>query len=150
MKNMFRLQSTQSTNKSDIVGAFASSLCLLHCVATPFLFIAGAGAVGHHHHHHGDTPLWWSAIDIIFIVISFFAIYFSVKTSTKNWIKYALVANWIFLTFIILNEKFEILHLAEAWVYLPALSLVALHLYNRKYCQCKDGQCATVPNKTEI
>lgn len=135
---MFNLSAIQNTRKSDIVGAFASSLCLLHCVATPFLFIAEVSSTGLQH-NHADTPFWWSIIDIIFIVISLFAVYFSVKTSSKNWVKYALVASWLFLTFIILNEKFEGIHLAEAWVYLPALSLVGLHLYNRRYCKDKES-----------
>lgn len=144
---MFNLQLTQSTRKLDLLGASASSLCLLHCLATPFLFIAEASVANHHHDHHGNAPLWWSVIDIIFIVISFFAIYFSAKTTSKNWVKYALFASWVFLTFIILNEKFEGFHLAEEWVYLPALSLVGLHLYNRKYCQCKNEQCCVIPDE---
>ncbi|OJJ15029.1 hypothetical protein BKI52_39880 [marine bacterium AO1-C] len=144
---MLNLQSVQNTRKLDILGASASTLCLIHCVATPFLFIAEASATHlQHHHHHGDTPLWWSVIDIVFIIISFFAIYFSVKTTSKNWVKYALFASWALLTFIILNEKLEGIHLAEEWVYLPALSLVGLHLYNRRYCQCEDEHCP-VPNE---
>lgn len=144
---MFDSQFVQSKRKFDLLGASASSLCLLHCLATPFLFIAEASVANHHHDHHGNAPLWWSVIDIIFIIISFFAIYFSAKTTSKNWMKYALFASWFLLTFLLLNEKVEGLHLAEEWVYLPALSLVGLHLYNRKYCQNKDEQCCTMPNE---
>ncbi len=142
---MFDFQSIRGQRKFDLLGASASSLCLIHCLATPFLFVAEA-SVAHHHHGHGDTPLWWSVIDIVFIVISFFAVYFSSKTTSKNWVKYGLFASWALLTLIILNEKIEGVHLAEEWVYLPALSLVGLHLYNRKYCQCEDDACA-VPEK---
>ncbi|HAS47513.1 MAG TPA: MerC domain-containing protein [Microscillaceae bacterium] len=144
---MFNLQFIQRPRKSDLVGASASTLCLIHCVATPFLFVAEASVAHHHHGHgHGHTPLWWGLIDIFFIIISFVAVYFSAKTTSKNWVKYALFASWAFLTFIILNEKLEGIHLAEEWVYLPALSLVGLHLYNRRYCQCEDDGCE-VPDK---
>ena len=34
------------TTKSDLWGAFASGLCLIHCLATPFIFLAQAGAAG--------------------------------------------------------------------------------------------------------
>ena len=144
---MFNLQFVQKNQKFDLLGASASTLCLIHCVITPFLFVAEASVTAHHHHHHGHTPLWWSVIDILFIIISFFAIYFAVKTTSKNWVKYALFACWGFLTFIILNEKLEGFHLAEEWVYIPALTLVGLHLYNRRYCQCEDDENCAVPDK---
>jgi len=147
---MFNIQFIQRTRKSDLVGASASTLCLIHCVATPFLFVAEATMASHHHHGHGHTPLWWSLIDIIFIIISFVAVYFSARNTAKNWMKYALFASWAFLTFIILNEKLEGLHLAEAWVYVPALTLIGLHLYNRKYCQCADEQCAVPQEKAKV
>lgn len=141
---MSNIEIEQNTSKSDIIGAFASTLCLIHCVATPFIFVAGATSTGLHHHHHGDSPFWWSMIDIIFIVISFFAVYFSVKQSSKNWVKIALVASWFLLTAFILNEKFEVVHLAEFWVYIFALTLVGLHLYNRKYCHCKTDEACVI------
>lgn len=130
-------------DRSDLIGAWASGLCLIHCVATPLIFVAQASAVASHHdhHHHHDAPLWWAAFDIVFILISLVAVYYSAKNTTKNWIKYALFASWGALTFIILNEKLELVHLAEAWVYGPALGLILVHLYNRKYCNCAEEEC---------
>ncbi|MEM6260993.1 MAG: MerC domain-containing protein [Bacteroidota bacterium] len=133
------------SSKSDTVGALASGLCLLHCVATPFLFMAHASTTAAHHHHHGDTPVWWGMIDILFIVISLIAVYFSAKNSSKTWMKYALYAGWAAMSFVLINEKLELLHLAEAWIYPPALALIGLHFYNQKYC-CEDEECA-VPEK---
>ncbi len=130
-------------NKTDLVGAAASGLCLLHCLATPYLFIAQAAV------HHVESPLWWGLIDVIMLIVSFFAVYWAVKNTSRQWIKYALTISWIFLAIIILNEKFEGFHLVEEIIYLPTISLVLLHLYNRKYCYCEDEECcATTEGET--
>ncbi len=84
--------------KSDILGAMASALCAIHCLATPFLFIAQscstAGCCE-------ASPFWWSAIDYLFIGITFFAVYQSGKKSSKAWLKYSLFATWSLLSFIV-------------------------------------------------
>lgn len=123
--NTFRLIS-----KSDIIGSSASFLCLIHCIATPFLFVAQAEISG-----HSDTyPMWWGLLDIVFLVISYFAVWWSSNSTSKRWIRYALWISWVALAIIVLNEKLEIVHLPEAVIYLPAISLIGLHIYNRKYC----------------
>ena len=122
--------------KSDSIGAIASSLCLAHCIATPILFVMQPLAV-----HAETAPVWWKNLDYTFLLLSFFAVYWSVKNSSKTWVKYALWVSWIALTSAILNEKMELLHLGEIVVYGPAISLIFLHLYNRKYCQCADETC---------
>ncbi len=133
------MQST-AIKKSDTLGAFASGLCLIHCIATPFIFIAQTCSAS----CCSGAPTWWSMMDYLFLGISFFAIYWSVQNTSKNWIKYALWTSWSVLLFVILNEKIELIHLAEQAIYTPALALVGFHLYNRKYCQCaEDGCCAT-------
>lgn len=124
-------------SRSDLFGSAASSLCLLHCLATPLLFAAHTG----HVHGHQSSPMWWGTIDIIFIVISLFAVHWSAKNSSKQWMRAALWVSWALLAFVILNEKFELIHLAEAAIYFPSLALVGLHLYNRRYCKCADEEC---------
>jgi len=57
---------------SDIIGIWSSGLCLIHCLATPFLFIAKSCS----HTCCAASPTWWGTIDFIFLVISFIAIYF--------------------------------------------------------------------------
>ena len=137
---------TKSLTKSnsDIVGALASTICLIHCVATPFIFMAHAGATNHHHEdHHHDAPIWWQSIDFIFITISFFAIQWSIKNTSIQWIKTAFWIAWGALTLFILNEKIGAFHIPENVIYIPALSLVGLHLYNKRYCQCNDEDCCS-------
>ena len=125
--------------KSDNIGALASGICLVHCIATPFIFVAAANH--DHSHHHGHTPLWWSVMDLLFIGISLVAVYWSARFSSKSWIKYALYFSWAGLAFFIFNEKLKLIHLPEALIYIPAISLILLHLYNKKYCQCNDDEC---------
>ena len=45
---------------SDTFGALASTLCLIHCILTPLLYV---------------LPLWWKGLNLVFLLISFFAVY---------------------------------------------------------------------------
>ncbi len=119
--------------KPDIFGMLVSILCLIHCLITPLIFVVQACTSTSS--CCDDTPIWWSSIDYIFIMISFFAIYWANKTTTKNWMKYSLWVSWIFLSFVVLNEKMEWIYLMKEISYIPALVLVGLHVYNRNYCQ---------------
>ena len=112
---------------SDTIGALASGLCMAHCIATPFFFIASACSSS----CCDNSPIWWQWLDYFFLFISFFAINQSTKSRNNEWIKFGL-----FLS--ILNVKFGWIYLAENVKYIPAFMLVALHMYNMKFCQCKD------------
>ena len=124
--------------QSDVVGAVASGLCVVHCIATPFLFVVQSCSVSG---VCASGPGWWSFLDYLFIAITFFAVYYSVKNTSKDWMKYALYASWALLTLLIVNEKAAVLPIAESWKYGAAFTLVSLHLYNRKYCRCADDGC---------
>ena len=116
---------------SDALGAVASGACLIHCIATPFLF-----AVHAEFHHHIEqahlTPLWWSFIDILFLVLSFYAVYLSSRQANLRAVKIGFYGGWIGLAVIIINEKINLFPLAEWWIYIPSIALIFLHLYNRK------------------
>lgn len=124
------------SNRSDSLGAFASGLCLIHCVATPFLFVLQPLAVSEE-----AAPLWWQSLDYVFLIVSFFAVYWSAINTSKSWMRSALWISFSVLTMAILNEKFELLYLGEFLTYIAAASLIGLHLYNQKYCQCADEKC---------
>ena len=119
------------TQKSDTFGVISSTLCMLHCLATPLLFLSHASTTG------AEAPVWWKWIDIVFLVISFLAVYQSAKTTSRQFMKPALWGSWLVLAFAILNEKFELFHLPEALTYVAAITLTILHVYNLKYCNCK-------------
>lgn len=119
------------------MGVIASGLCLLHCVATPLLFIAQT----HITTTHETSPSWWGLLDYLFLIISFIAVYRSNQTTNKIWIGMALWISWSILAFVIINEKFELFTLSEFIAYIPALALIIFHLYNQKYCHCGGKGC---------
>ncbi len=124
--------------KSDTLGALSSGLCLVHCAFTPFLFVIQSHAACC---SHEEVPFWWKSIDVLFLIISFFAIHKSVQTTSKKWMKHALWITWLSLSLIIVNEHFNWFFLAEETIYIPSLTLVFLHIYNSKYCQCSNNTC---------
>lgn len=116
-----------------MVGIVASSLCLIHCLATPFLFILKACSSS----CCADAPIWWQSIDYLFLVVSFVAIRYATKGSTKVWIVKALWVSWFALLCMVLFHTFRFNFFPEQLIYLPAFSIIGLHFYNRKHCRCK-------------
>ena len=82
---MYRINSRNLLNSYDNVGIVASSLCMIHCLGTPFLFIAKACSTS----CCSEAPIWWQLIDYLFLIISFVAIYFATKNTNHYWIKIA-------------------------------------------------------------
>ncbi|WP_281989680.1 MerC domain-containing protein [Aquimarina aggregata] len=122
---------------SDILGIIASSLCLIHCLFTPFLFIAHTGSVL----YQDGYSVLWKSLDIVFLALSFIAIHRSTKTTTNPTIKYAFWTSWVLLLCIIVNEKLSLFPLFEEVIYIVSILLVGLHFYNKKYCGCKREKC---------
>ena len=129
--------------KPDIFGAVASTLCVVHCILTPFLFLSN----GILSKELDKTPFIWSNLDYIFILISFLAIYRSSKTTSKAFMKYALWISWICLFSFILNEKIFLFRIPGYLTYISALSLASFHIYNLKFCQCKSENCCAKNTK---
>ena len=125
--------------KPDTIGAAASTLCIIHCLATPFLFAVNTCSLG----GCASTPIWWKNIDYLFLIISFFSIYRSTQTTTNGAMKPLLWSNWSLLVLLILNEKIQLFSLPEISTYIIASTLAAIHIYNLKYCQCKNDACCT-------
>jgi len=122
---------------SDYVGASASGLCLIHCIATPILFLSQASLIS-----IGNEMLFlWQSLNFLFLAISFIAIYYSVQNSSNLYVKILFFLNWLILSTLILIELFEILSIAEFYTYIAAISLSILHIYNLNYCRCEDDSC---------
>ena len=101
------------TLKSDTLGIISSTLCMIHCIITPFLFIAQTCS---------DVccttaPTWWLWIDVSFLTISLFAISHAVKHTSKQWVKYAMWTSWSFLLLVITNEQLELFSIFENAIY---------------------------------
>jgi len=146
MKNT-PLTSISTRSKSDLFGVLASSLCMIHCLATPFIFVVQACSAS----CCEAGPWWWRIIDYLFLVISIIAIHYSSKTTKLNWMPTALYIGWGILAFLIINERFQFLAIPHTLVYLPAFTLVYLHIYNQRYCQCNHKECCVVePRPLEL
>jgi len=124
---------------SDSIGAVTSGLCMLHCFATPFLFLSQSSLI----FISIDFTLSWFLLNYIFLSVSFLAIYYSVKNSTNIFIKIFLYLFWAVLSGLIINESLEIFSIPEAATYFSASSLICLHIYNLKYCRCDNEDCCT-------
>ena len=124
-------------NNSDSIGALASTLCLIHCLITPFIFVVQSCASS----CCASAPSWWVFFDYLFLTISFFAILKSTRTTQSNFIKYALWSFWFLLFCLIINQSTEVFLITKNALYLVAVSLSFLHIYNLKYCQCNGNKC---------
>jgi len=123
--------------KPDTYGAIASSLCIIHCLVTPLLFIAHTSAIG----NQETSPIWWNNLSYIFLIISFFAVARSARNTSKFYMKPILWLSWSALFLLVINEKIQLTPLPEIITYIAALSLSVVHLYNLKYCQCTSTKC---------
>lgn len=125
--------------KPDTLGAVASTLCVIHCLATPLIFIAHTSSIN----GYETSPSWWHNLDCIFLIISFLAVMRSVKNTSISFMKLLLWLSWGALFLLIINEKIQLVSLPEIMTYITALSLAVLHIYNMKYCKCKTNKCCT-------
>jgi hypothetical protein len=108
-------------NKADLIGILSSSICLVHCVATPLLIAFGAGFI--------TNPFF----KYLFLIISFVSIFkateniTSKKTSLLLWISF-----WGFLFSTLFQEEYEWLHYSG---YLFAILIIIGHILNIKHCR---------------
>ena len=122
-----------STIHPDNIGATFSTLCVIHCFATPFLFLTQSYML--------VVPGWSQALNYIFLALSFFAVYKTSQNSSNQIVKTLLFVFWGILAILLISEEFELFHLPEFITYLTGLTLAGLHIYNKKYCQCVDDEC---------
>ena len=139
---MFQTKINSTIYKPDIIGSIASTVCLIHCIITPFIFITQACTMS----CCAGAPIWWQSLDYIFVIISFFAILQSTRVSTNKIIKIALWTTWFIFFISILNKVIEVLYINQTFTYTTGIILALLHLYNLKYCQCKNETCC-IKNK---
>ena len=128
--------------KYDSIGIIASSLCMIHCIITPFIFVAKACTEV----CCSETPVWWQMIDYAFLIISFLAIYYITKKNKSIWFKVLFWLPWAILFLTLLNHSFVFFHMHKNFIYIPAFTIVILHLYNLKYGKCQDDKCCAIEN----
>ena len=110
---------TIKLNKADIIGVLSSSICLVHCIATPLLIAFGAGFL--------TNPFF----KYLFLIISFISILKATEKITHPKNSFLLwVSFWGFLFSTLLQEEFHWLLYSG---YFFALLIITGHLLNIKY-----------------
>jgi len=106
---------------SDFIGILSSSLCLIHCLATPILITVGIGFLDNH------------LTTYFFLVISFLSIYKATQNCKKPKISFLLWGSFFgFLFSTLLHQYFEWLHTLS---YLFAIAIIYGHILNIKHCK---------------
>ena len=121
-----------SVQNNDIYGIIVCTLCVLHCFATPIIFLSVAAS----NDNNISPPLLWKNLDYLFLLISLFIVYNSAKNTTKPIMKYVLRISWLVLFLVISNEKIDVFHIPELVTYITSINLAVVHLYNYRYCRC--------------
>lgn len=108
-------------NKADLIGILSSSICLVHCVATPLLIAFVAGFI--------TNPI----IKYLFLIISFVSIFKATENVTSKKISLLLwISFWGFLFSTLFQEEYEWLHYSG---YLFAILIIIGHILNIKHCR---------------
>lgn len=123
----------------DNIGIIAGFLCAVHCIATPFLFIAKACSVT----CCAEAPIWWVVIDYLFLIVSAVAIYYTNKSAAPYWLKFSLWISWFLLGCSIVSHSFDITYLPKNFIYFPAFTIIFLHFYNLQFCKCQEDKCCS-------
>ena len=111
--------------RADKIGATASLLCILHCLLAPcYFFLINSSDIC-----CSESPIWWQVLDYIFLTVSLLAIY-NISRHQKNWLVVLLWISWVSLLVFFINEKVMFLDVSKYLIYIPALCLIILHLYN--------------------
>ena len=127
----------------DSIGIIASTLCAIHCILTPFIFIVKACTAT----CCSDAPPWWLMIDYLFLLISFLAIFFISKNLTIKWLQIAFWVSWFLLLFSILNNSLDIFPIiSHNFIYIPSSAIIILHFYNLQFCKCQNETCCSKEN----
>ena len=125
---------------SDKIGIISSIFCLFHCAITPILFISKPDILN----TYSDSPeMWWRLAGLLFIPFSLYAVYRSNRNTTNRYLGFFMWLSCFILLATVINEAFEIFSLEEYLSYGASITLGFLHVYNLKYCTCKDDDCCT-------
>lgn len=123
----------------DKIGVISSTLCMLHCIMTPFIFLAKACSIS----CCSDAPVWWQIIDYLFLGISFIAVYYTTKNNRLDWLKISFWITWLVLLITIVNHTLEFIPHNPDLIYIPAFLIIMLHIYNILFHKCENKNCCT-------
>ncbi|MBI1222982.1 MAG: MerC family mercury resistance protein [Bacteroidetes bacterium] len=108
--------------KSDLLGMISSGLCLIHCLAGPVLVLLGYGFI---------EPDGWHIWDVLFLLVSGWAVYSVTKGHSMKWIKWGLRISILVLSLSIFFSHELFLFTVLSWM--AAISLVVFHFFNFRH-----------------
>jgi hypothetical protein len=109
-----------------MVGIFASSICIVHCVLTPVVAIIFSEVIKEK----------YELLNYIFLFISLISVVMSIKSTKHLLIRGFLIYFWIQLSLGLLFEDRNIIF--NILMYFAAIGLIATHVINIRYCSnCK-------------
>ncbi len=106
----------------DQIGVLSSLLCLLHCLATPFLLVGLAQT----------THLHLFGLEFVFLAVSFWAMVQALKASRTKLMSFAFIISYLLLIVGFLLAHYEVFF--PYLMHVASLLLVALHYFNLKTC----------------
>ena len=122
------MNQSKRVNYADWLGISASGLCLVHCALTPLIFTAKPlyyGMIGKQVHHHGA----WAALDYVFLVLSFLAVWYSARNTPFTSLKWVLWGAWTVFAIGLLLES-QHLAIGHWLMYVGSITLVIGHIKN--------------------
>lgn len=133
----------KQASKVDLIGMTSSFLCLLHCIAVPFVLGWYSLQDAHHHHHHASAAshqhthfqasmlLNW---DYLFVIICLVAVWSaSRKAHTTPVLKMML---WSFFALFSVGILMEAVHPVFQYMgYAASAGLIWAHWRNYRACQ---------------
>ncbi len=118
---------------SDFLGMLSSILCLIHCLALPFIVVFFGETLKSLEH--------LEFVDWIFALISLYAAYDSLRKTQLKGLRITFIIGWLFFIFGVIFHEDKILSYS---LHLGSLILIISHIRNymlkRKYgCEVKHG-----------
>ena len=123
----------KKSHRSDVLGITSSGLCMIHCALTPIILTAKPVIDSAINSSEQQSSLW-GMFDILFLILSFIAVYYSSRHTNNKTIKSLLWLFWIVFAIGLSAEFFEISY--GLWImYIGSFALIFTHIQNLRQCQ---------------
>lgn len=111
------------SNKADVVGIVASSVCIIHCLLTPFVAVLFSGILKEK----------YELLNFVFLLVSLISVVLSVRSSKHNLFKGLFIYFWVQLSVALVFEDVNIIF--TLMMYFAAIGLIVTHVLNIKHCK---------------
>lgn len=109
------------TKDSNYVGIVSATLCVVHCILTPFLVVLVS------------KYEWWGNLTFVFLTIGLGAVIAATRDKPPAHILILIWGGYFLLTLFVILEGYW--SLAEPLSYVASLILVMGHILNIRYCK---------------